>query len=117
MSMFVFNDRVAQRKEVSMNTEMNAMVLGTAIVSNLNTGDLTITLSEMMNVPESEWRPRYADILGKPRVFPSQCVHIALPGASVLVDANNYALSAPPGYPYAMPEGYQPPPDLLTQLR
>ena len=71
----------------------------------------------MMNVPESEWRPRYADILGQPRVFPSQCVHIALPGASVLVDANNYALSAPPGYPYAMPEGYQPPPDLLTQLR
>jgi glyoxylase-like metal-dependent hydrolase (beta-lactamase superfamily II) len=100
-----------------MRADTKTLTLGAATVTIFNTGDLTITLSEMMNVPESEWQPRYADILGKPRVFPSQCVHIALPGASVLVDANNYALSAPPGYPYAMPEGYQPPPDLLTQLR
>ena len=91
--------------------------LGAAQITIMNTGDLCITLSEIMNVPESEWRPRYADVLGQPHVFPSQCVHIALPDASLLVDANNYALSAPPGYPYAMPEGYQPPPDLLAQLR
>lgn len=100
-----------------MSANTKTLALGAATITIFNLGDLTITLSEMMNVPESEWRPRYADILGQPRVFPSQCVHIALPGASVLVDANNYALSAPPGYPHAMPEGYQPPPDLLTQLR
>jgi glyoxylase-like metal-dependent hydrolase (beta-lactamase superfamily II) len=100
-----------------MSTDTKTLELGAAKISILNIGDLTITLSEMMNVPESEWRPRYEDILGKPGVFPSYCIHIALPGASVLVDANNYALSAPPGYPYAMPQGYQPPPDLLTQLR
>lgn len=90
--------------------------LGSAKVSILNTGDLCITLSEIMNVPESEWQTGYADVLGQPHFFPSQSVHIALPDASVLVDANNYALSAPPGYPYTMPEGYQPPPDLITQL-
>ena len=90
--------------------------LGSATVSIINVGDLCITLSEIMNVPESEWRPGYADILGQPAFFPSQCIHIALPDASVLIDANNYALSAPPGYPYAMPEGYQPPPDLISQL-
>ncbi len=100
-----------------MSAETNTLVLGDTIISILNIGDLTITLSEITNVPESEWQQRYADIFGKPLVFPSQCIHIALPGASVLVDANNYALSAPPGYPYAMPDGYQPPPDLLTQLR
>ncbi|HLI09572.1 MAG TPA: MBL fold metallo-hydrolase [Ktedonobacteraceae bacterium] len=100
-----------------MSIDTNTLELGVAKISILNIGDLTITLSEIMNVPESEWRPRYEDILGKPGVFPSYCIHIALPDASVLVDANNYALSAPPGYPYAMPEGYQPPPDLLAQLR
>ena len=89
---------------------------GSATVSIINVGDLCITLAEIMNVPESEWRPNYADILGQPAFFPSQCIHVALPDASVLIDANNYALSAPPGYPYAMPDGYQPPSDLISQL-
>jgi glyoxylase-like metal-dependent hydrolase (beta-lactamase superfamily II) len=38
-----------------------------------------------------------------------------LPGASVLVDAGDYALSAPPDSPY-LPSNYQPPPDLKAQL-
>lgn len=90
--------------------------LGTATVNIINVGDLRLTLSEIMNVPESEWRPRYSGVFDRPEFFPSQSIHIALPEASVLVDANNFALSAPPDSPYAPPADYQPPPDLLTQL-
>src|SRR5947207_16018626 len=89
--------------------------LGKARVSVINVGDLILSLSEEMNVPESEWRPRYSAIFEQPSPFPSQSIHIALPGASVLVDAGNYALSAPPDSPY-LPSNYQPPPDLMAQL-
>lgn len=90
--------------------------LGTATVTIINVGDLQLTLSEIMHVPESEWRPLYSGIFDQPKFFPSQCIHIALPDASVLVDANNFALSAPPDSPYAPPADYQPPADLPTQL-
>jgi glyoxylase-like metal-dependent hydrolase (beta-lactamase superfamily II) len=89
--------------------------LGKARVSVINVGDLILSLSEEMNVPESEWRPRYIAIFERPSPFPSQCIHIALPGASMLVDAGDYALSAPPDSPY-LPSNYRPPPDLMAQL-
>lgn len=100
-----------------MNDDTRTIVLGAATINIINVGDLQLTLSQIMNVPESEWRPRYGGIFDQPMFFPSQCIHIALPDASVLVDANNFALSAPPDSPYAPPADYQPPPDLPTQLR
>lgn len=90
--------------------------LGAAQITIINTGDVYLRLAEITNVPESEWRPRYADLFDRPAFYPSQCVHIALPGASVLVDANDFARSNPPDSPYATPSDYQPPPDLSTQL-
>jgi glyoxylase-like metal-dependent hydrolase (beta-lactamase superfamily II) len=99
-----------------MHHDTRTISLGVATISIINVGDLRLTLSEIMNVPEYEWRPHYAGIFDQPQFFPSQCIHIALPDASVLVDANNFTLSAPPDSPYAPPAGYKPPPDLLTQL-
>jgi len=99
-----------------MNSDAHTFSLGVATVSIINVGNLRLMLSEIMNVPESEWRPRYGDMFDQPLFFPSQCIHIALPDASVLVDANNFALSAAPDSPYAPPADYQPPPDLPTQL-
>ncbi|MEO8972471.1 MAG: hypothetical protein ABI406_12815 [Ktedonobacteraceae bacterium] len=99
-----------------MKNDMRTIALGAATVTIINVGDVYLTLSQIMNVPESEWRPRYADIVDQPAFFPSKCIHIKLPEASVLVDANNFALSTPPDSPYAPPAGYQPPPDLPTQL-
>lgn len=96
---------------------MRTISLGAATITIINTGDLRLTLSEIMDVPEDEWRPRYTGIYDQPHSFPSQCIHIALPDASIMVDANNFALSAPPGSPYAPLADYQPPPDLLAQLR
>lgn len=100
-----------------MHDHMHTIALGAATVSLINVGDLQLTLTEIMPVPEEEWRPQYSGIFDQPLFFPSQCIHMALPDASVLVDANNFAISAPPGSPYAPPAGYPHPPDLLTQLR
>ncbi|HVB20888.1 MAG TPA: MBL fold metallo-hydrolase [Ktedonobacteraceae bacterium] len=99
-----------------MKNGTHTFSLGAATVNIINVGDLRLTLSEIMNVPESEWRPRYSGVFDQPEFFPSQSIHIALPEASVLVDANNFALSAPPDSPYAPPADYQPPPDLPSQL-
>ena len=90
--------------------------LGSATISVINVGDIRFRLVETISVPESEWRPRYGEIFEQALNFPSQCVHIALPGASMLVDAGDFALSFPPDSPYFQP-GYQPPPVLIEQLR
>ena len=89
--------------------------LGSATISVINVGDIRFRLVETISVPESEWRPRYGEIFEQALNFPSQCVHIALPGASMLVDAGDFALSFPPDSPYFQP-GYQPPPGLIEQL-
>ncbi len=99
-----------------VNSHLRTIALGAATVSIINTGDVRLTLAEITNAPESAWRPRYSGIFDQPLFFPSQCVHIALPDASVMVDANDFALSTPPGSPYAQSANYQPPPDLLAQL-
>lgn len=96
---------------------IRVITLGAATISIINTGDGQLTLAEITNTPEDEWRPQYSGIFDQPLLFPSHCLHIALPAASVMVDANNFALSTPPGSPYAPSADYQPPPDLLTQLR
>src|SRR5215471_16268431 len=90
--------------------------LGSATITVINVGDILFRLAETISVPESEWRPRYGEIFEQTLTFPSQCVHIALPGVSMLVDAGDFALSFPPDSPYIRP-GYQPPPDLIDQLR
>jgi glyoxylase-like metal-dependent hydrolase (beta-lactamase superfamily II) len=96
---------------------IRVITLGAATISIINTGDAQLTLAEITNTPEQEWRPQYIGIFDQPLLFPTYCIHIALPAASVMVDANNFALSTPPGSPYAPPADYQPPPDLLAQLR
>jgi len=100
---------------MAMDEYVRTISVGSATVTVVNVGDLLLNMSEIINVSESEWRPRYAADFERPLLFPSQCIHIALPGASVLVDANDYALSAPPDSPYAPPH-YQPPPGLIAQL-
>ncbi len=98
-----------------MTDFVRTLPLGAATVTIINQGDLQLSLAEALNVPESEWRPRYASDFEQPLLFPSQSIHIALPGASVLVDANNYARSVTPDSSF-LPPNYQPPPDLITQL-
>jgi len=98
-----------------MTSHSRTIQLGTATITIINVGDLMFRLSEVMNVPESEWRPRYAAEFEKPLSFPSQCMHIALPGASILVDAGDYAVAVSLNTPY-VPPNYSPPPGLTDQL-
>ena len=89
------------------------LALGAATVTIVNVGDSLWRLADELPVPESEWRPRYAAAFERPLLFPSQCVHVRLPAASLLVDASLY--DYPPGSPQR-PPGYAPPPDLSAQL-
>src|SRR5258708_12187629 len=96
------------------NKNIRTIPLGAATVTVINAGDMLLSLAEVSNVPESEWRPRYSSAFERPLPFPSQSIHITFPGPSLLVDPNNYALSLPPG-PVFFPPGYHPPPHLPAQ--
>jgi glyoxylase-like metal-dependent hydrolase (beta-lactamase superfamily II) len=89
------------------------LAIGAARVAVINVGDSLWSLAETLSVPESEWRPRFGDAFEQPQPALSQCVHIALPGASLLVDASVY--DEPPDGP-RRPPAYQPPPALSMQL-
>ncbi len=92
------------------------LLVGDASVSVINVGFLRFSLADVMNVPENDWRPLYTGTFDSPSLFPSQSIHISLPGASIVVDPGDYAISAPADSKYR-PENYEPPPALTVQLR
>jgi len=96
-----------------MAEDTRTFQLGAATVSVLNLGTLQGDLMEWLRVPESAWPPHYAEDFRQPIAVPVQCIHIALPGASVLVDACDADLMAHSSF---APAGYQPPPSLFAQL-
>ena len=97
------------------STTSRTILVGDATITIINAGDMMFSIAETLAVPESEWRPLYGSTLEVPRPFPCQCVHIALSGASILVDVNDYALamSLSPSY---LPPNYAPPPGVVEQL-
>src|SRR5437588_307804 len=70
------------------DTTPRTLALGAATITIINVGDMMFDLTEALNVSESAWRPQYGTAFEGRRPYPSQSVHIALPGASMLVDAN-----------------------------
>lgn len=68
-------------------SDIRTISLGEAVISIINVGNFTWTLSDKLKVAESEWRPHYTELFERPLLFPTQSIHIALPGASILVDA------------------------------
>ena len=97
------------------NTAPHTITLGDATLTIINVGDMMVDMAEEIGVPESEWRPLYGSDFAGARPYPSQCVHIALSGASILVDAGDYAqaLALEPSF---LPPGYTPPPGIVEQL-
>jgi glyoxylase-like metal-dependent hydrolase (beta-lactamase superfamily II) len=75
--------------------------------------ELSFHLAEAFNVPESVWRPDYAQYFERPMLFPTQGIHITLPGMSLLIDTPIYDLT--PDSPFYAPDA-QPRPGLLEQL-
>src|SRR5215472_16727365 len=95
--------------------DLKAVRVGSARVYILNAGDMRLRLAEEMAVPESEWRPQYADTFDQPALFPSLSVFVQDGDVKVLVDANDYRATVAPDNPYAIP-GYTPPPPIPDQL-
>jgi len=96
-----------------MTRDVRTLPLGEAIITVINVGDFTWNLSEKLNVSESEWRPQDAVFFERPLLFPTQCVHIALPHPSVLVDPSRHD---PPANTTAWSPNLRQPPRLITQL-
>src|SRR5438876_10234071 len=97
------------------NTIPRTILVGDAKVTITNAGDMVINMAEVLAVPESEWRPLYGSSLEGLRPFPSQSIHIELPGASILVDINDYALAELLDSSYFQ-ANYSPPPAVVEQL-
>lgn len=91
------------------------VMLGDATISIINAGDMMVDMAEELSVPESKWRPHYGSTFAGIKPYPSHSVHIALPGASILVDANDYqqAIALEPSF---LPPNYTPPPGVVEQL-
>jgi glyoxylase-like metal-dependent hydrolase (beta-lactamase superfamily II) len=94
-------------------TQPKTIQLGQAVVTVINIGDFQADLGEWLNAPQSEWPAQYAGLAGHPIRLPVQSVHVKLGNVSLLVDAAFYDLEAAPEM---VPPGYQPPPDLISQL-
>src|SRR5690349_24985059 len=100
-------------EERAMTEDTRTFRLGAATVSVINLGTLQGDLADWLRVPESAWPPEHAADFRQPIAVPVQCIHIALPGISVLVDACDAGLLADSSF---APPGYQPSPNLLAQL-
>jgi len=87
--------------------------LGEATITVFNVGESRLSLAETLNVTEADWMPRYADHFTEPARVPILCIHIALPGLTVLVDSGIYDF--PAGSQFAFPN-YSPPPGLPEQM-
>lgn len=87
--------------------------LGEATITVFNVGESRLSLAETLNVTEADWMPRYADHFAEPARVPILCIHIALPGLTVLVDSGIYDF--PAGSQFAFPN-YSPPPGLPEQM-
>jgi glyoxylase-like metal-dependent hydrolase (beta-lactamase superfamily II) len=61
--------------------------LGDATISVLHIGDLRVRLADWLRLDESAWPEEHRSLFTDPVTVPVQCLHIALPGRSVLVDA------------------------------
>lgn len=97
------------------NATPHTLSLGEAAITIINVGDMMVDMAQEMFLPESIWQPLYGASFAGSRPYPSQCVHIALPNASILVDAGDYtqAISLDSSY---LPSAYVPPPGVVEQL-
>lgn len=94
---------------------MRSIQVGAARVTLVNAGMMTLRLADEFAVPESEWRPAYADLFDQPRLSPSLSALITLNDARVLVDANDYRATISPESEYYVPD-YTPPAPVEEQV-
>ena len=96
-----------------MTTPLQTFQLGAATITVFNVGESRLSLAETLNVTEADWSPRYTHHFAEPARVPILCIHVALPGLTVLVDSGVYDF--PEGSQFAFPN-YNPPPGLPEQM-
>ncbi len=95
---------------------MQSYRAGDTSLDVIKVGDFKLLLSHMLKVPETAWRPKYGDLFERGIPSPGNCILIRAPGASIMVDPNDFALSCSPDSEYYPSPDYKAPPDLVTQL-
>lgn len=95
---------------------MQTFSAGDVEIRVINVGDMKFRLVDDLNVPESDWRPKYGDLFNQSILIPSNSIHVELPNASIIIDPNDYLRSCPPGSEYFPSPDFRPQPDLLRQL-
>lgn len=98
-----------------MNRQNQQYHFGNAMVTLFNVGHSRFDLADSLDADSAEWSLRYAASFAQPAIVPIQCIHIALPTTTILVDAGRYDFA--PDSPFAMPDDYTPPPHLLEQMQ
>jgi glyoxylase-like metal-dependent hydrolase (beta-lactamase superfamily II) len=96
-----------------MKDNPRSLQLGAATITLIDAGSLYVNLADWIPVPPEQQPPAYAAEFSHPIVVPVLCFHIALPGASILVDACHPESIADSKH---APAGYQPPPGMIAQL-
>lgn len=89
--------------------------VGETRVTIINAGDMTLRLADELAVPETLWRPQYADIFDRHGLYPSLSVLIQHAGVTTLVDTNDYRATITAESAYYVPD-YTPPPSIADQL-
>jgi glyoxylase-like metal-dependent hydrolase (beta-lactamase superfamily II) len=84
-----------------MTNSNRTLELGAGRVTIINIGNANAALQDWITLPEAERPADYAEVFTRPAQVPHQCVHIALNGRSILVDAGRMV---PPGAPPFDPE-------------
>ena len=96
-----------------MVEDIRTFPLDAVTVTVINVGDLQAPYTDWLSVsPDDRSIPDIAKLVGRVRM-PIQCFHVALPGASILVDASAYDFQH--DHPWVIPQ-YHPPPGLLAGL-
>src|SRR3954449_5878936 len=84
-------------KGAMMVEYLRTVQLGAVTVTVINVGDIQVPYDEWLNVSPEERSVYDMMKLTEPVRMPIQCFHVALPGASILVDASAYDF--PPDHP------------------
>lgn len=90
---------------------------GDASVFVINVGDFKLRLSNMLKVPEKDYRPKYGDLFDREILSPGNCILIKTTDGSIMVDPNDFAASCTKDSEYYPAPDYKAPPDLLAQLK
>src|ERR1051325_9461630 len=90
---------------LAMGNNIRTFRLGAVTVTGINVRDLHVKLADWIDLPEHARSPENLAAFAQPLRLPVWCIHIRLPGISVLVDAGD---AGSPGHPPETDPHYQP---------